>query len=148
MYSVGDVVHLKFNGNYKTQTLKNIINQKHPVLIVNTFENNKIQIASMSSNQNQMNKNRFHDVILKEWKKSGLDKETYVDISTTGIIDESNVYKVLTRLTQKDINEVIKRLNKVSQRQILESQVVYNTGYPEYLDYKIDKYNRRIFTDF
>lgn len=55
---------------------------------------------------------------------------------------------MLTHLTQKDINEVIKRLNKVAQRQVLESQVVYNTGYPEYLDYKIDKYNRKIFTDF
>lgn len=67
VYNVGDVVHLKFNGNYKTQLLKNVVNQKHPVLIVNTFKNNKIQIASMSSNQNQMNKNRFHDVVLKEW---------------------------------------------------------------------------------
>lgn len=147
-YKPGDVVHLKFSNNYKTQQLKNVVNQKHPVLIVNVFSNGQIQIASMSSNQGQMDKNRFHDVILDDWVKSGLDKKTYVDVSTTGIIDSFNVHKVLTHLTNKDLFKVISRLNKVTQRQLFESNTIYNTGYPEFLNYKIDNFGRKVFVDF
>lgn len=46
-YKPGQIVNLKFNGNYKTADLKTTVNGKHPVLIINIFSNNRIRIASM-----------------------------------------------------------------------------------------------------
>lgn len=147
-YKPGQVVNLKFNENYKTADLKTIVNGKHPVLVVDVFSNDKIRIASMSSNMKQIQKHRPHDIVLDDWKQAGLQKQTYVNVSATGIIDDSNVYKVIGMLTRKDLNKILSAMSQTKQKQILESQTIHNTGYPEYLDYKIDKYNRRIFIDF
>lgn len=145
MYSIGDIVLLRFKGNYKTNDLKSIVNGYHPVLLVGILQDNKVRIASMSSNQKQMDKHRPHDVVLDDWSSSGLKKKTYVNVSATGIIDDSNIFKVIGRLTSKDLSKVLGTLKNTQQKQILESQTIHNTGYPEYLDYYYDDSGNIIF---
>lgn len=145
MYSIGDIVLLRFKGNYKTNDLKSIVKGYHPVLLVEILEDNKVRIASMSSNQKQMDKYRPHDVVLDDWSSSGLKKKTYVNVSATGIIDDSNIFKVIGRLTSKDLSKVLGTLKNTQQKQILECQTIHNTGYPEYLDYYYDDSGNAVF---
>lgn len=143
----GDIVKLKYNGNYKTQLLKNIVNSNHPILILSTLPNNKIRIATMSSNINSdAVKNLSRNVILTDLNGTGLSKSTYVDTSSTGIIDESNIYKIIGKVNQSDLNNILNEYSKTNQRQVVESNKIYNTGYPEYLDYTIDTYGNKKFT--
>lgn len=148
MYNIGDIIKLKFRGNYKTPLLQKIINGKHPMLIVDIPQKNRVTIASMSSDQKQIAKQRKHDVVLQDWDQEGLSRQTYVDVSSTGTIDDSNVFTVIGHLTQKDLRKVLSTLKQTTQRQIIESNTIYNTGYPEFLNYKLDDYGRKIFVDF
>lgn len=137
--NVGDIVHLKMNGNYKTNILSALVKQKHPLLVVEVFNRtSQVRIATMSSNINQVKNITPHNVLLNDWKAAGLHKPTYVDVSSTGIIDDSNVFRILGNLTRKDWLRISLQLSKTSQRQIVEAYKIYNTGYPEYLDYFID----------
>ena len=127
MFNAGDIVLLKTNGSYKTNTLKNLVKQKHPILIIQTFPaQSKIEIATMSSNINQVKVNLPSNVLLDNWQFSGMHKPTYVDVSSTGVIDDNNVFKVL------------KQVQNTKQRQVIETYKIYNTGKPEYIDYFID----------
>lgn len=65
-------------------------------------------------------------------------------MSTTGIVNETDVYKKLTTVTKKDMNNVTAQLSKTKQRQVIESYKVYNTGEPEYLDYYFDSKGNKI----
>jgi len=143
-YKPGQIVNLKFNGNYKTVDLKTIVNGKHPVLIIDVFSNNRIRIASMSSNMKQIQKHRPHDIVLDDWKEAGLQKQTYVNVSATGVIDDSNVYKVIGVLTRKDLNKILSAIGRTKQKQVIETYKIYNTGEPEYLDYYDSKGNKII----
>lgn len=146
MIKRGDIVKLKYNGNYKTKLLKNIVNSDHPILILSELPNNKIRIATMSSNINSdAVKNLSRNVILTNLKGTGLSKSTYVDTSSTGIIDESNIYKVIGKVSQSDLNNILNEYSKTKQRQVIEAYKVYNTGYPEYLDYYYDDLGNIIF---
>ena len=148
MYNLGDIVKLKFKGNYKTPLLQKIINGKHPMLVVDVPQKGRITIASMSSDQNQMYKKRKHDVILQDWDREGLSRQTYVDVSSTGTIDDFNVFAVVGHLTQRDLRKVLSTLKQTTQRQVIESNTIYNSGYPEFLNYKIDNFGRKVFVDF
>lgn len=143
-YKPGQIVNLKFNGNYKTADLKTIVNGKHPVLIIDVFSNNRIRIASMSSNMKQIQKHRPHDIVLDDWKQAGLQKQTYVNVSATGVIDDSNVYKVIGMLTPKDLNKILSAVGRTKQKQVIEAYKIYNTGEPEYLDYYFDSKGNKI----
>ena len=146
-YKSGQIVNLRFDGNYKTTDLKTIVNGRHPVLIVDIFSNNKIRIASMFSNMKQIQKNRPHDIVLDDWKQAGLQKQIYVNISAIGILDDSNVYKVIGMLMHKDLNKILSVMSCTKQKQVIETYKVYNTGAPKYFDYFIDKYGNIKYLD-
>ena len=136
MFNAGDIVLLKTNGSYKTNTLKNLVKQKHPILIIQTFPaQSKIEIATMSSNINQVKVNLPSNVLLDNWQFSGMHKPTYVDVSSTGVIDDNNVFIIIGHLS---LTEVLKQVQNTKQRQVIETYKIYNTGKPEYIDYFID----------
>ena len=145
MPKIGEVVHLRMNATYKTKVLTNLVRQKHPVLIVDVFPlTSEIKIVTMSSNINQVKIKTPSNVLLDDWKVAGLHKPTYVDVSSTGIIDDSTIFKTLTRITTKDLVKVSAQLAKTKQRQVIETYKIYNTGEPEYLDYYYDSKGRKI----
>lgn len=142
----GDIVLLNHKGSYKTKLLSSIVKSNHPILVLSTLSGNRIRIATMSSNINSNSvKNLSHNVILTSLNGTGLSKPTYVDTSSTGIIDESNIYKVIGSVSQPDLNKIINEYNKTKQRQVVESYKIYNTGEPEYLDYYYDDSGNTIF---
>lgn len=146
MVKRGDIVLLSHKGNYKTKLLSSIVKSNHPILVLSTLLGNKIRIATMSSNINSNSvKNLSHNVVLTDLSGTGLSKPTYVDTSSTGIIDESNIYKVIGSVSQTDLNEIINEYSKVKQRQVVETYKIYNTGEPEYLDYYYDDSGNAIF---
>lgn len=139
MIKRGDIVLLKHNGNYRTQLLTNIVKSNHPILVLLTLSGNRIRIATMSSNINSNSvKNLSHNVVLTDLKGTGLSKPTYVDTSSTGIIDESNIYKVIGSVSQADLNTILNEYSKTKQRRVIETYKIYNTGKPEYIDYFVD----------
>ena len=93
----------------------------------------------MTLNINQVKSSNPHNVLLNDWKVARLHKPTYVDVSSTGIIDDSNVFRILGSITRRDWLRISTQLSKTSQRQVIETYKVYNTGEPEYLDYFVDK---------
>ena len=146
MVKRGDIVLLSHKGNYKTKLLSSIVKSNHPILVLSTLSGNRIRIATMSSNINSNSvKNLSHSVIITSLSGTGLTKHTYVDTSSTGIIDESNIYKVIGSVSQPDLNNIINEYNKTKQRQVVESYKIYNTGEPEYLDYYYDDSGNTIF---
>ena len=141
-----NVVHLKFQGNYKTKLLKHdIVSKGHPVLVLDVLPNNQIRICTISHQMYQTdqivqhNPPRPYNVVLDDCKSANLHQPSYTDVSTTGIIDVSNVHKILGSISSQDYNKVIKQFRITKQRTVLESGKIYNTGDPEYLDYTIDK---------
>ena len=135
----GDIVLLNHKGSYKTKLLSSIVKSNHPILVLSTLSSNRIRIATMSSNINSNSvKNLSHNVILTNLRGTGLSKPTYVDTSSTGIIDESNIYKVIGSVSQADLNTILNEYSKTKQRQVVESYKIYNTGEPEYIDYFVD----------
>lgn len=149
MSNSGDIVLLKFNGNYKTRLLRNIVKQKHPVLVLQVYNSgNDILIASMSSQINNSAVQKYpHNVVLSDLTNTGLNKQTYVDTSSTGIIDSSNIYKTIGQVSTTDKYRIDKAFYNVNRRQLLETYKIYNTGNPEYLDYYLDENRRMIFLD-
>ena len=139
MPNLGEVVKLKYNNKYKTLLLQNIVKSNHPVLILEVLLNNKIRICSLSSRMSRVTKSYPSNIALKDWKRAGLNKPTYADVSTTGIIDDSNIFKTYGKLSATDIKAVITAYNNTTQRQVIEAYKVYNSGEPEYLDYFVDK---------
>lgn len=145
MPKVGDVVHLKMNVSYKTRILTNIVRQKHPILIVDVFPStSQVKIATMSFNINQVKRSTPSNVLLDDWKIAGLHKPTYVDVSSTGIIDDSYIFKTIARITTRDLVKVSTQLSKTKQRQVIEAYKIHNTGEPEYLDYYFDSKGNKI----
>ena len=145
MAKARDVVHLKFKGNYKTDLLRtDIVGNKHPVLVLETLPNDKLRICTISHKMDQTDLNKTHNpprpynVALYDWKQAGLDYASYVDVSTNGIIDASNVFKVIGSISIKDYVNVLNQFKISSQRNLLEYYKIYNTGAPEYLDYYIN----------
>lgn len=146
MVKRGDIVLLNHKGNYKTKLLSSIVKSNHPILVLSTLSGNRIRIATMSSNINSNAvKNLSRNVILTSLNGTSLSKPTYVDTSSTGIIDESNIYKVIGSVSQPDLNKIINEYSKTKQRQVVESYKIYNTGEPEYLDYYYDDSGNAIF---
>lgn len=144
MSSIGDIVHLKIHSNYKTPLLNKIVNTKHPVLVVDKPSPTMIRIAALSSNMKQVTNSRPYNVPIIDWKKVEIPKQTYVDVGTTGVVNEVDVYKKLTTVTKKDMNNVTAQLSKTKQRQVIEAYKIYNTGDPEYLDYYFDSKGNKI----
>ena len=145
MAKARDVVHLKFKGNYKTDLLRtDIVGNKHPVLVLETLPNDKLRICTISHKMDQTDLNKTHNpprpynVVLYDWKQAELDYASYADVSTNGIIDASNVFKVIGSISIKDYVNVLNQFKISSQRNLLEYYKIYNTGAPEYLDYYVD----------
>lgn len=146
MVKRGDIVLLNHKGNYKTKLLSSIVKSNHPILVLSTLSGNRIRIATMSSNINSTAvKNLSRNVVLTSLSGTGLSKPTYVDTSSTGIIDESNIYKVIGSVSQPDLNKIINEYSKTKQRQVIEGYKIYNTGEPEYLDYYYNDSGNAIF---
>lgn len=146
MVKRGDIVLLNHKGSYKTKLLSSIVKSNHPILVISTLPNNKIRIVTMSSNMNSNSvKNLSRNVILTDLSKTGLSKPTYVDTSSTGIIDEDNVYKIIGSVSQSELNNILNKYVKTKQRQVIETYKIYNTGEPEYLDYYYDDSGNIIF---
>lgn len=141
----GDIVQLKHSGNYKTSLLSTLVKTNHLFVVLKVVSNSKILISPISSNINSNAvKNISRNVVLKNLAVTGLRKQSYVDVSTTGIIDSSNVYRVTGNVSSGDMNTLLNEYNKTNQRRVVE---VYNSGEPEYLDYFIDEYGNVEYLD-
>lgn len=136
----GDIVQLKHGGNYKTSLLSTLVKTNHLFVVLKVISNSKILISPISSNTNSNAvKNISRNVVLKSLTGTGLKKQSYVDASTTGIIDTSNVYRVIGSVSSTDLNTILNEYSKTNQRRVVEVYKVYNSGEPEYLDYFVDK---------
>ena len=143
--SSGDIVFLDSRATYRTTLLSNIVQSHHPILVLLSLPNNKIRICSISSNitADVVNGKYPQDVILQDWEKAGLKKKSYVATDTSGIIDTAAIYKTLGRISNGDLLKVQQAFWRSRERQLLESTKVYNTGYPEYIDYTVDNLGRK-----
>ena len=144
MYVEGNIIYLKKSINYQTVLLKNLVNENHTFLIMNVNKN-KLKICTMSSKIKWVQPQYPHNVLIQNYAGTGLIQPTYVDLSSSGTISDSYVYRVSGNLNSTEFSNMLKQVKFTQQRQIVESGKIYNTGDPEYLDYTIDENGNKHF---
>lgn len=138
---------IKIDNNHKFKTaLLNELVKNHLFLVVEEYTET-IEICPISSQIIKAQENDAN-IIISEWEAAGLDKESYVGTDTVGVLDKQFVYSVLPKKLQTtDFSKVLEKINGGNIRQKLESKI-YNTGYPEYLDYQLDSNGSKHFVLF
>lgn len=131
---------LKRNYSYRTTEMNKQVSSGHPFVVL-SVKNNTMNVAIISSQvtQDVIDGKYPQDYVITDISVCGLKKPSYVSCDCRGVVSTSSVSKVLGTMSLIDFQEVMKRVRKFSGRKILESGKIYNTGYPEYLDYFVDE---------
>lgn len=141
MAQVGDIVKLNFKSTYRTSNLKKLLAGNHLMLITDV-NGNEIRISPISSNMVQTQHHESNVPII-DWQQAGLNKPSYVDVSTRGKVDVTSIHSHIGRVGRIDMRNIRRILGNTKLRRLIEHK--YNTGYPEYLDYTVDFYGNRYF---
>ena len=118
---IGDIVILDTRKvNFKNQFAKDLVDTHHQFLVV---DNNPIVVCPLSSKLNKVVPRFPRNIMIRDWKSAGLKRPSYVGTDTSGKIDEDDIYRVIGKATDSDLENILIGYASGGRRRTIENIV-------------------------
>lgn len=103
--NVGDIVLLDKNNDF-TGLGKSLVDSNH-MFFVSKIKDGMIRISVLSSNMNHVSDKFPSNSPVLDWKKSGLNKPSYINGNSDGWIDINQVRRKVGSLSSRDYKSIM-----------------------------------------
>lgn len=103
--NVGDIVLLDKNNDF-TGLGKSLVDSNH-MFFVSKIKDGMIRISVLSSNMNHVSDKFPSNSPVLDWKKSGLNKPSYINGNSDGWIDINQVRRKVESLSSRDYKSIM-----------------------------------------
>lgn len=103
--NVGDIVLLNKDNNF-TGLGKSLVDSNH-MFFVSKIKDGMMRISVLSSNMNHVSDKFPSNSPVLDWKKSGLNKPSYINGNSNGWIDINQVRRKVGSLSSRDYKSIM-----------------------------------------
>lgn len=99
----GNIILLNHNVNFKSKLSIDLVKENHMFAVIST---KPLAISPVSSKMRHVCDKYPMNIKIIDWKEAHLDKPSYINCSALGKIDKSDIYKIVGKLSRRDMNNI------------------------------------------